>query len=247
MREIPSAGDLPLLEHPEWAAEFPWLTQGVSHRGAGAEPFDLGLSDGAPSEIVRDRWQELALAVGARGVVAAPQPHSSEVLLHDAMPAGLFVSEPADGHATRRAGLLLGVTIADCVPVSVVDPTRRAVALLHAGWRGTVAGVLEAGLSVLRDCFGSDASGLRAHLGPAICGRCYEVGAGVPRALGLPVAGEPHHVDLRDVLSVRCTAWGIPAEAMSRSELCTRCGDADLFSHRRGDSGRQVAFLGVRA
>ena len=240
-------GELPLLEHPEWAAEFPWLAQGVTHRGAAEEPFDLGLSNGTPTELVRGRWRSVAMAMGARGVVVGPQPHSSRVLVHQEVPAGLLISRPADGHATRCGGLLLGVTIADCVPVSVVDPARRAVALLHAGWRGTAAGVLEAGLSILRDRFGSEGRGLRVHLGPAICGACYEVGAEVPEALGLPVADEPHHVDLREALTLRCLAWGVPVEAVTRSGWCTRCGEADLFSHRRGDPERQVAFLGVRA
>src|SRR5690606_18360795 len=101
-----------------------------------------------------------------------------------------------DGHATRAPGLLLAVSVADCVPVSLVDPERRAVALLHAGWRGAAAGILERGLEVLAERLLARPEDLHVHLGPAICGGCYEVGPEVHRALGLPEPPAPAPVDL---------------------------------------------------
>jgi polyphenol oxidase len=138
------------------------------------------------------------------------------------------------------------VTVADCVPVYVVDPVRMATALLHAGWRGVAAGVLERGLKTLERCFGSKAEELLLHLGPAICGACYEVGPEVHRALGLPDPGEPAAVDLRGVLAARATATGVDPARITRSAQCTRCGDSPFFSHRRGDPERQVGYLGIR-
>jgi hypothetical protein len=133
--------------------------------------------------------------------------------------------------------------VADCVPVSLVDPVGRRIALLHAGWRGAAAGMLEAGVATLAE-LGSRAADLRAHLGPAICGPCYEVGPEVLQALALPSSG-PARLDLRACLAGRALVAGIGASALTASAHCTRCGD-DFFSHRGGEAGRQVGYLGIR-
>lgn len=151
-----------------------------------------------------------------------------------------------DGHATAERGVLLAVTTADCVPVFVVDPGHRAVALLHAGWRGAAAGVLEEGLGAMGAAFGAEPAGLHLHLGPAICGRCYEVGPEVHEALDRPVPERPTPIDLRAVLAERATAAGVAPERISVSEHCTLCTGSGLFSHRGGDAFRQVGYLGVR-
>lgn len=156
----------------------------------------------------------------------------------------MSIPEDRDGHVTDVEGVLLAVSIADCVPVSVVDPARRRVALLHAGWRGTAEGILERGLDELAGEAG--AAGLLVHLGPAICGGCYEVGPEVFEALGRPRPDAPSPIDLRSVLAERAVAAGVEGDHVSVSELCTRCEHDLLFSHRGGDSGRQVAYLGVR-
>ena len=91
---------------------------------------------------------------------------------------------------TGQPGVLLTVTIADCVPVFIADPVRRAVGLFHAGWRGTAAGVFESGMATLGEAFGSTPGDITVHLGPAICGECYEVG---PEVSGHSVSGHPRH------------------------------------------------------
>jgi len=165
--------------------------------------------------------------------------------MHSLGPAGLHLTRPCDGHATEDAGVLLAVTTADCVPVSMVDPIRGAVALLHAGWRGTAFGIIERGLAVLSGA-SSDRADLHVHLGPAICGSCYEVGPEVFEALGLPAPPEPEPVDLRSVMAMRVVRAGVPAEQVTRSTLCTLCDGRGLFSHRGGDGGRQAGYLGMR-
>jgi hypothetical protein len=246
VRETPVA-EPPSLAHPAWAECFPWLAQGTTVRGGGPEPFDLGIfSDASPPRVVLGSWERLRSATGFTRVVHAHQVHGAAVRVHDPGPPGLHLAEPCDGHATAAAGTLLAVTVADCVPVFVVDPRRRAVALLHAGWRGAVAGILERGLAVLAERMGSAGSDLLVHLGPAICGRCYQVGAEVFRGLGLPEPPEPAPVDLRAVLAHRAVAAGVREENVSASAHCTRCGSSGLFSHRCGDRGRQAGYLGLR-
>jgi YfiH family protein len=169
--------------------------------------------------------------------------------VHEAGADGVFVDEGHDGHLTERRGVLLTVSVADCVPVSVVDPDGRRIALLHAGWRGAAAGILERGVSALVQ-LGSDPAELVLHLGPSICGSCYEVGPEVFEALGAPAPAAPTPIDLRAALVERALAAGVPAGRVTVSAHCTRCetrGGEAFHSHRGGDPERQVAFLGMRA
>jgi hypothetical protein len=117
--------------------------------------------------------------------------------------------------------------------------------VVHAGWRGTAAGALEAGLDVFAERLGSRPEDLHVHLGPAICGSCYEVGPEVHAALSLPAPGGRAPADLRAVLVRRALTAGVDGGRVTVSEWCTRCGDSPFFSHRGGDSERQVAFAGL--
>ncbi len=257
VREIPRPHGVSRWIHPEWADAFPWLAQGTTGRGEGGRAADFaifranGRADGVTS------WTRLAEAEGFRIVAHARQVHGRGVLVHhssslEAAPAPpgssarLLIGPDADGHVSATPGLLMGVTVADCVPVFLVDPSRRAGALLHAGWRGLAEGILGEGLEVLRSSTGSRARDIHLHLGPAICGRCYEVGREVHLALGLPDPQHPHPVDLRGVLAGRALRAGVPLERITQSAFCTRCGDSPFFSYRRGDAARQVGFLGLR-
>ena len=244
--EAPAPVDeVPIWTHPDWAERFPWLVQGITGQGGG-RPFDLALfGQGRPAEVM-ERWWALGRATGASRLVHGHQVHGAAVRVHDAGAPGLHVSEATDGHVTRIPGVLLAVSIADCVPVSLVDPESRVVVLLHAGWRGIAADILEHAIRLLALRFALDADGLHAHFGPAICGECYEVGPEVHRGLGLPEPSAPEPVDLRAVLASRAARAGLRAEHVTRSSWCTRCGETPFFSHRGGRPERQVAFLGVR-
>ena len=238
--------DPPGFTHPEWRARFPWLIQGTTGRGSPAEPFDLGIySVASAAADVMDSWEQLRLATGLPAVVHARQVHGAEVRVHTLGPAGLHLTRACDGHATVDVGVLLAVTTADCVPVSIVDPVKGAVALLHAGWRGTAFGIVERGIETLAAASSTRAD-LHVHLGPAICGECYEVGPEVFEALGLPAPTGPEPVDLREVMARRVRDAGVPPEQITRSTLCTQCDGGLLFSHRAGDGGRQVGYLGMR-
>jgi len=251
VREEPSP-DFPAVIHPTWRERFPWLVQGTTTRGPGPDgaPYDLRLF-GVDGSVVGGEgpWQELGRWSGARTVVHARQVHGGAVCAYPreggrGSSDGVECVADCDGHRTDSPGVLLAVTVADCVPVFVIDPVRRAIALLHAGWRGTAAGILEHGVAALGDPGAADR--LHVHLGPAICGRCYEVGGEVFEALGLPRPAGPAPLDLREVLAGRATRVGIPHEQVTRSVHCTRCGDGRFYSHRGGDVGRQAAFLGLK-
>ena len=246
VRETPSPRP-PSLVHPGWTRAFPWLVHGTTIRGTEAQPFDLGLfSEGSPRAEVEANWERLRVGTGMASVVHAHQVHGAQVHAHEGAGPGLTLAAPADGHVTDRAGVLLAVTTADCVPVSLVDPDRRIVAMVHAGWRGAAAGVLEAAVTSMVAAYGTDPAALHLHLGPSICGRCYEVGPEVFEALGQDVPTAPRPIDLRAVLAARARRLGLRADRVTTSWHCTRCTGSGLFSHRGGDRARQVGFLGIR-
>ncbi len=257
---------VPLLVHPEWPRDFPWLFQGTTASGppppqeGGSEPFDFRLFHAGPEEETprlvpgaSERWEKLARAFDMRRIVHSRQVHGCTVHSHDpqtgehAPPRGrLTVVEDGDAHVTASTGILLSVTVADCVPISLVDPRTRSVGLLHGGWRGVACGILEAGVTSLARRYGSRPHDLHLHMGPSICGACYEVGPEVHSALGLQVPQHPAPVDLRTLLGKQAAAVGVPISQITLSSFCTRCGGSPLFSYRGGDSERQLGLLGVR-
>lgn len=247
--ERPAPGlDVPLWVHPGWAERFPWLVQGTTGAGTEAEPFDLGLSGGQPVGAALERWTRLQGATAMRLAVHSRQVHGAELATHAPGSArGVLVTRGVDGHLTAQAGVLLTVSVADCVPVSLVDARRRAVALVHSGWRGTAAGIAGRALERLVGD-GTDPADVWAHCGPAICGRCYEVSPEVHAAVRPEWAPPPapRPIDLRAQVAERLAGAGVPPEQITTSAHCTRCGPGEFFSHRAGSSARQMGVLGIR-
>ena len=247
MTEETAEHGVPLYVFTDWTDRFSWLFAGITHAGSGPDPFDFRLFGEPASRRAPARWSDLLQASAFETIVHSHQLHETRIVIHDRVGKGVRETEGgADGHATADSGVLLAVTVADCVPVYLLDADARAVALLHAGWRGTAAGILLRGIALFGQQWGSDPRRLLVHLGPAICGACYEVGPEVFRALGLEVPPHAAPVDLRGALARQARAAGVPLESITVSSLCTFCGDRKLFSHRAGRSERQVAVLGIR-
>ena len=244
-RRLP--GPVPLWEVPGWR-ERHGVVAGITGRGDADAPFDLGLASGEPTVDVMARWRVFRAAVPEYPAqVIARQVHGDRVLWHDTG-AGWSLRDDADGHATAARGLLLLITVADCVPIYLVAPRRGAIALLHAGWRGTAAGILERGVALLAERAGAEPGELVMHAGVAISGARYEVGAEVMAGVGCPAPPPgPWHVDLREVLAGRARTLGIGAVTVSGH--CTAGERGAFFSHRGsgGQDGRMVAYLGIPA
>lgn len=225
-----------------WEEAFPGLAAGITAARTGA---DFGLTTTPSAWELVGRARGLATQLGFAGIAMARQVHGARVRrVRRGSWEGLLVAGDADGLLVEHGGALACVTAADCVPVFLLDPDRCAMALLHAGWRGAAAGILEAGVRAL-EARGSDPEGLRVHLGPAICGACYEVGDEVLRAFGLD-GRNGGLLDLRHLLARRAVAAGASEERVTRSEWCTRCSPDHFHSHRgRGArAGRMAAYLG---
>lgn len=172
----------------------------------------------------------------------ASQVHGTRVVEHDGAWEGWLRVLDADGHFAPRSGTAMAVTIADCVPVFLAHPDG-AIALLHSGWRGTAARIIDRALAAFSRQ-GFAAHDLRMHLGPAICGKCYEVSAEVAQALTGEAASGPRHVDLRKLIAAHAREGGVTQ--ITTSPSCTRCDNARFFSHRAGDAGRQLAVMLAR-
>jgi polyphenol oxidase len=250
--EILLPGDLPLLGRADWSEAHPWLVQGVTLRTTpDGAPFDLRLRGPAPGAEVLPRWDRLRDGLGMSTVVTARQVHGSAIRVARSGSPGLLLSPPCDGHLTRDPGVLLAVSVADCVPVFLLEAESRTLGLLHGGWRGVAAGILERGIEAMWSRFGIEPRDLEVHLGPAISPERYEVGPEVFRALGLegteqaPPPGASGPLDLRGHLTDRAAAAGILRERIGRSGVCVR-NDPRFFSHRGGDGGRQMAVMGYR-
>lgn len=190
---------------------------------------------------VWDRWLALGdeLAPMTRRLVFAHQVHGAAIVTHHAGWRGILRIPDADGHLSHEEPTAMAVTLADCVPVFVAHP-RGAAAMLHSGWKGTASGIVTAAIRDLAS-LGFPAGELRVHCGPAICGRCYEVGPAVHKALTGRVTSEPAPVDLRELILAGAERAGVRHLSMSTS--CTRCDNDRFFSHRCHDEGRQLGVL----
>ena len=246
VREAPAPGSLPLYELSDWRSRY-GVVAGITGRGADPDGgFDLGLWGDAPVAGVMTRWRAFRQA-DARfsAVVLGNQVHGTVVSRVDAGEGWIQV-DGVDGWVTTRPGILLTVTVADCIPVYLLVP-GRGVALLHAGWRGTAGGILRAGVGRLKEATGASGPEIVMHCGVGICGECYEVGSEVLTGCGVPAVGPggPFHLDLRQRLMTEAGALGL--RMVTTSAWCSAHDRATFFSHRasRGSDGRMVAYLGI--
>ncbi len=201
----------------------------------------FGLAGQDPVGDVMSRWTDLQgeLAQNARRLVIGRQVHGTRVVAHSGGWEGFLRTGEADGHLATEKGIALSVSVADCVPVFIAHPSG-AVAILHSGWRGTAARIIDSGLAEFaKRKIAPDE--LLMHLGPGICGRCYEVSAEVRAQLTGETANRAGNVDLRSLLAEHAHEAGV--QHISVSPYCTKCDNDRFFSHRAGDTGRQVGVI----
>lgn len=193
-------------------------------------------------------------------VVTLNQTHTPHVVLvEDGRDVERLGEAGCDGAITARHGLVLTVQTADCTPIFLYDPDNRVVGLLHAGWRGAAAGIVETALEIMSSRFGARSTQLHVGLGPAIGKCCYEVGGEViepfatrqPKGQGewMPKGRKPGKwmLDLHGYYRRRLPALGIDPAHITALEECTACRAEDFYSFRARphERGRMVSFLGL--
>ncbi len=229
-------------------AAFP---HGFTTRGGGASPapwdsLNLGGAVGDAPERVAENWRRLEAATGL-GFARVRQVHGVRVVRVDAAGAP---AEEADAVLSLRPRVAATVSVADCVPVLLADPDTGAVAAVHAGWRGTVAGAAAEGVRALARAAGARPARQLAAIGPSIGPCCYEVSAELAsrfRAELGPVVreGPTPHLDLWEANRRSLEAAGVDPGRVEVMGRCTACARDLFFSHRRdaGRTGRQMAFI----
>jgi YfiH family protein len=144
-----------------------------------------------------------------------------------------------------RPGSVIAIRTADCIPILLADERRRAVAAVHAGWRGTVARIAIAAVDEMRRKFGTDPKDIHAAIGPGIGQCCYEVGPEVAAQFGEQGRA---HISLPGANRAQLLAAGVTPEKIYASNLCTMCLPEEFHSFRRDGeaAGRLYSFAGIR-
>jgi copper oxidase (laccase) domain-containing protein len=230
---------VPRYELRSWSEQF-GVVAGVT---AGRGDWDLSLA--SPDTQTLERWAFLMAAAGTfRAAAVSRQPHGTELGVHGDLPPGVSLFEGLDGHLTDRAGTLLAVTVADCIPIFLLEPGSRTMGILHAGWRGVSAGIVEQGIHSMRQLTGQPADRIVIHCGIGICEVCYQVGPEVLEAVLGPAVTGGGGLDLRAAITARALSLGV--ETVTVSPRCTAHDPHEFHSHRAsgGTAGRMAAYVG---
>jgi YfiH family protein len=242
------------------------VTHGIAGRTGGVStgPYaslNLGpRSDDEHGSIAANR-RRFHAAIGATGltVIAPRQVHGADVAVHRCdgePPAGVF---NGDGLLTDDERVLVAILAADCAAILLHDPVRSVVGALHAGWRGTAAGIASTGVAMMQQRFGSRPSDVRAGIGPAIGRCCYEVGIDVAEAVARATPGDapPYervsdgkaNLDITFANQMQLLAAGLDPANFATAGICTACRTDLFYSHRReGEpTGRFGAAISLRS
>lgn len=263
----------PLLEH------FP-LTHGVTYRYGGVSEgsfnsFNMGLHVGDAPEAVAENRKRLAqvLGVDSHRLTCGEQVHGIGVtrVTEDLVGKGAFSWDDSipdsDAIHTNLVNVPLLLLVADCVPVLIYDAVHHAAAVVHAGWRGAIAHIVERTMDSMHDAYGTLPSACYLFIGPSIGADSFEVSEEIGeqfrqdmRALGLSqvdqvvryiqrdgqITATPH-VDLKGYIAACVVQKGVPLEQVSVSSTDTMITDG-CYSYRRdqGRTGRMAMFAVLR-
>lgn len=252
-------------------SSFPGLLHAVTTRtgGASAQPYaglNLGAHVGDSDAAVQKNYDDLsrALAFDLQEVVSSRQVHGAEIACIEKIPqrTGPFpfchALDGCDGFITATPGLTLLVRVADCVPVILYDPETKTLAVVHAGWRGTAAGITAKAAKLMTAVYGCSAGSIRAGIGPSIGPCCYEVGVGVAaqmrealpdcRRVVVQEEQKRYSLDLQEANRQQLAGAGLLPGHIEMSWLCTACNLHLFFSHRgeQGETGRFALVAGLR-
>lgn len=261
--KLTKAGRIQYLE-PELLTAAGVSSHGFTtrHEGVSRSPYNslnLGTTTLDYPHNVEGNRHILVHAFGGRPerFVAVTQVHGVDLLIIDSPnPDYLhFQRLECDGIITNQPNVMIAVTVADCVPVLLLDPDRNVVAALHAGWKGTAGNICGKGVAAMVDLFGSDPSRILAAIGPAIRTCCYEVdlpvlevfrnGGGGYERFAEPAGDGRWRLDMPGANAAQLRDAGVQERNIEIAAPCVSCTPELFFSYRRdnGDTGRQMGFI----
>jgi YfiH family protein len=249
----------PLLESHGIAHAFSTRVGGISQ-----PPFDsmnLGNPNGcAVQDQTPNILENYRLLMNAMGCAGQPRYYLHQIhgdVVHVVDREDFNNSQKGDALVTTRSGAVLSVRVADCCPVLIASPDGKAVAAVHAGWRGAVGGVIAATIEKLQTIAGVNAADLLAAIGPCIGFDAFEVGPEVlaefEKVFGseAPIRHTPDgkgRVDLPRACLLQLRRAGITADHIDTTDRCTHRDADEFFSHRRdkGITGRMSALIAAK-
>lgn len=245
-------------------AAAPATVQGFTtrHEGVSRPPYNslnLGTNTDDQPHNVEGNRSILARTFGITQdvLVTVRQNHGSDILAIDAPNDDYshFLEIEADAILTNQPGIMIGVTVADCVPILLFDPVKRVVGAVHAGWQGSAAQITRQAVKGMEQLFGSRAQNLQAAIGPCIGPCCYEVDQPVKDGfIANGMAWEQiaenagpgkWRLDMALANRMQLEEAGVPVAAIQSSGMCVCCHRELFFSYRRdnGETGRQMGFI----
>ena len=252
--------DLLWLQVPRWKKRD-GLLHGFLGRcgGKSAGPYaslNLSFRIGDDPQVVKDNICDVKRAVGVHGgrIVTMKQMHGDQIL--EVKDRDIKEAGEADGMVTEESGIFLAALTADCVPILFSVSGRKLAAVVHAGWRGTLAGIAAKMVNHLKERYHVKPASLEVALGPAIGPCCYEIGPDVSLPLVqrwgelaercLHAEGDKNFLDLRVLNALLLEKAGVPHTQIFDVGPCTGCASEDFFSyrHEKKETGRQLSFIG---
>jgi len=227
--------------------------ESTRHGGVSPAPFtslNLGINTADDVANVDENRRRFFSAIGASAYAFASshQVHGTEIMY--ATEAGRYTGY--DALITDKPGLLIGVTIADCVPILIYDQVHKAVAAIHAGWRGTVGGIVTKTLARMEQQFGTNARQCYAYVGTCIDECAFEVGPEVSEQFDAAfkradAGSDKSFVDLKAANAHLLLTAGVPASQLEVSSFSTIIHNDTYFSYRaeKGQTGRLLAVIGL--
>ncbi len=209
-----------------------------------SNPADYSLTF-AEIRKLEKRFMSGAVSIPEARVLFLNQVHGDGVLAVDSYPPdNSDYAGDADAAVTTLPGLCLVIRTADCVPVFLVDPVRRALGAVHSGWKGTRLEISVRALETMERRYGSSPSDIRAYLLPSIGPESYRVNRDVFDLFtaGRIESGGGLYLDLWANIESSLVRAGVPAERIYNSRTCTLRRNDEFFSHRGGDRGRNLNF-----
>ena len=252
--------DLYCLRVQEWKTKNGLLHGFLGRRGGkSAGPYsslNLSFRVGDDPQVVKGNLCDMKKVVGMHElrIVTMKQVHGDHIV--DVEDKNLKEAGEADGMVTEERGLFLGVLTADCVPILFSVKGRKLVAVVHTGWRGTLAGIALKMVRHLQHRYGVEPGSLEVVMGPAIGACCYEIGAEVSAPLVrrwgrqaqecLQENDGKSFLNLRRLNGQMLESAGVPAGQIFQVGPCTSCAVDNFYSYRRegGKTGRQMSFIG---
>lgn len=253
------------LEQDGFVNGFSTRLGGVSEMPADALSL-AGFNDDRAENILENRRRFLKLFPGEWSLAGCWQVHGADVRVvksvEDAKPAENQIGDTiyCDVIVSNTPHVLAGIKTADCVPILLGDPVTGAFAAVHAGWRGTLATAVIAGVDRLRDEYGAKPEDLRVAIGASAGPCCYEVGAEVIEAftekfdengLFIPTRSGHARIDLLKANTDQLRSAGVLLKRIHVAPICTMCRTDLFFSYRKeknvnGKVGRLMAVIGRR-